>query len=112
VLFSAGFPPTNTVGQPGIHGAGAFGTQGMGVSTPSAAAVADATVGLAGLEHIPNVGNTLSIIVAASCPHTSVFCWDVTISVAGAAPKEHMHTAVATVLLAIFSNLPFCYGIT
>ncbi len=36
-----------TVGEPGIHGAVVFGMHGMGVSTPLAADVADATVGLA-----------------------------------------------------------------
>ena len=55
-----------TVGQPGTHGAGMLGTQGIGVNTPPAAAVADATCGLAGLLHIPKVGNLLSIIVAAN----------------------------------------------
>jgi hypothetical protein len=73
----------------------------MGVKTPSAAAVAAATVGFAGLEHIPKVGNTLSIMVAASCPPIIVFCCEVTISVAGVAPKEHIHTAVADVQFAI-----------
>ena len=53
VLLSAGLPPTSTVGEPGTQGAGITGMQGMGVSTPIAAAVADATVGLAIDEHIP-----------------------------------------------------------
>lgn len=53
VLSTAGIPPINTVGIPGIHGAAVAGTQGIGVSTPNAAAVAEATVGFAMLEHIP-----------------------------------------------------------
>ena len=44
---SAGIWSSSTVGTPGAHGVGVLGTQGMGVSTPSAAAVAEATVGLA-----------------------------------------------------------------
>ena len=39
-LFSAGILPINTVGEPGAHGAAVTGIQGIGVSTPSAAAVA------------------------------------------------------------------------
>jgi hypothetical protein len=66
VLLSAGLLFISTVGQPGIHGASVKGTQGIGVSTPKAAAVAAATVGFTMLLHIPNVGSLLSIIVAAS----------------------------------------------
>lgn len=53
VLFKAGFPPTNTVGLPGAQGAAVTGIQGIGVSTPRAAAVAAATMGLAGELHMP-----------------------------------------------------------
>ena len=42
------------------HGAAVAGRQGIGVRTPSAAAVAAATIGLAGLEHMPN-GATFTI---------------------------------------------------
>jgi hypothetical protein len=54
VLSSAGILPIMTVGAPGIHGALVAGMQGIGVSTPSAAAVAAATIGLAGELHTPN----------------------------------------------------------
>ena len=54
VLSSVGILSSKTVGTPVIHGAGVFGIQGIGVSTPIAAAVAAATVGFAGLIHIPN----------------------------------------------------------
>lgn len=66
-LFSAGLLHTSTVGEPGAHGAAHAGIHGMGVSTPMAAAVALATVGLARLLHIPKVmgGLGMSIIVAA-----------------------------------------------
>ena len=53
--LTAGLPPIRTVGEPGTHGIGT-GTQGIGVSTPSAAAVAATTVGLATEVHIPNGG--------------------------------------------------------
>jgi len=56
VLSSTGIPPLITVGTPGSQGAGVAGTQGIGVSTPSAAAVAAATVGLAMLLHMPKGG--------------------------------------------------------
>src|SRR5437870_4664119 len=54
VLFNAGIGPIITVGEPGAQGAGVTGTQGIGVSTPRAAAVAAATIGLASDWHIPN----------------------------------------------------------
>lgn len=60
VLLSAGMLPNSTVGAPGTQGAGVTGIQGIGVSTPNAAAVAAATVGLAGDVHIPN-GRILTI---------------------------------------------------
>ncbi len=41
---------------PGAHGAGITGIQGIGVNTPIAAAVADATVGFAIDRHIPKGG--------------------------------------------------------
>ena len=47
-------PPTVTVGEPGAQGAATTGTQGIGVSTPSAAEVAAATVGFERLKHMPN----------------------------------------------------------
>jgi hypothetical protein len=53
VVFRAGMPPIFTIGEPGDQGAVVTGMQGMGVSTPDAADVADATVGLARLLHIP-----------------------------------------------------------
>ena len=43
----------STVGAPGTHGDIVIGMQGIGVSTPNAAAVAAATIGLAGDWHIP-----------------------------------------------------------
>ena len=90
-MLSAGFPPTITVGDPGVHGDAQAGTQGIGVNTPPALDVADATVGLPRLLHMPNVigGFGISIMVAMGklLPIT-VFC-DVTTSDAGTVPKEH-----------------------
>ena len=54
-LASAGIPPTNVCGAVGVHAA-VTGMQGMGVSTPSALAVAAATVGFDRVVHIPKGG--------------------------------------------------------
>lgn len=56
LLFKAGKLLIMTVGDPGAHGAGITGKQGMGVSTPRAAAVALATVGFAKDVHMPKGG--------------------------------------------------------
>ncbi len=53
-LFKAGILAISTVGAPGSHGAIVIGMHGCGVSTPSAAAVAAATSGLASDMHVPN----------------------------------------------------------
>lgn len=50
---SAGIPSTVTEPLPGDHGATSTGTQGCGVSTPNAAAVASATWGFAAERHAP-----------------------------------------------------------
>ena len=54
VLSSVGMLSRMTVGTPVIQGDGVIGIHGIGVKTPSAAAVAAATVGLAMLKHAPN----------------------------------------------------------
>src|ERR1700735_4570179 len=59
-LSSEGKFPNSTVGAPAIQGAGVAGMHGIGVSTPRAAAVAAATVGLEGELHMPK-GMMLSI---------------------------------------------------
>ena len=53
LLVNDDIPFIFTLGFPGDHGVAIAGIQGIGVNTPNAAAVADATVGLAKLEHIP-----------------------------------------------------------
>src|SRR6516225_8776344 len=79
------------VGVPGAQGPGKTGTQGMGVSTPSAAAVAAATVGLAGLLHMPNGGmftiGMLSMMLAAAMLLVIIWFLGSTLNVLGAAPK-------------------------
>lgn len=61
--------PRGTVGAPATQGAGVTGMQGMGVRTPRAADVADATAGLAIELHIPNgmmlTMGMLSLMLAA-----------------------------------------------
>ncbi len=92
VLFKAGMPPIIHVGEPGVQGA-VTGIQGIGVRTPSAAAVAAATVGLAMDIHIPKVGmltiGAQSMIVAAGAP-AIVLLVGRTLSVEGAMPKVHI----------------------
>lgn len=94
----AGWPPITVVVAPLTHGVVA-GTHGMGVRTPSADAVAAATVGFASDVHMPNVGmftsGVASTIVAAGLPSTSTRDVGSTISDAGAAPKLHIIMAVA-----------------
>jgi hypothetical protein len=96
-VFNAGIFPIRTVGEPVIQGPVGTGTQGMGVKTPRAAAVADATAGLARLEHTPN-GGTLtmgvkSMMVAAGGPPTMERLAGKTFKALGAAPKLHCSTA-------------------
>ena len=99
--LSAGVLPISTVGEPGTQGATVTGIQGIGVSTPRAAAVAAATIGLASDVHMLKgrtltIG-TLSMIVAAGIFEVITFLVGRTTSDEGATPKEHciiapMHT--------------------
>jgi len=96
-LSSAGIFAISTVGAPGTQGAAVAGMQGMGVSTPSAAAVAAATVGLAGELHIPkgmmfNIG-TWSMMLAAGGPSARTLFLGNTTSDDGAAPKVQVNIA-------------------
>ena len=100
VLSRAGMLPMMTVAAPGTHGEEVAGMQGMGVSTPSAADVAAATVGFASDMHIPNVGmftmGLWSMMLAAGGPPHIVLLVGRTTSELGAAPKLHIKTAPAT----------------
>ena len=83
----------------GAHDAVISGTHGIGVSTPQAAAVADATVGLLIDWHMPNdiifVIGIMSVTLAMSMlPHLGLV-GTVTISVDGDIPKVHCSIAPA-----------------
>jgi hypothetical protein len=90
-LSSAGMLAIITVGAPGTHGALVTGMHGIGVSTPSAAAVAAATIGLAGELQTPNgmmfTSGTWSMMLAAGGPSHSTLFLGRTTSDDGAAPK-------------------------
>lgn len=107
---SAGRPPINTVGEPGAQGAAVAGTQGIGVKTPSAAAVAAATIGFAGQLHMPNgmtlTMGALSIIVAAGAPDIT---HDVgsTFKDEGATPK--LHCSMVPVVTRMLIDQPFTH---
>jgi hypothetical protein len=96
---SAGILPISTVGDPGTQGAAVTGTQGMGVSTPRAAAVAAATVGFEGELHMPNGGiftmGALSMMVAAGGPPAITQFAGNTTRLLGATPKLHCIIAPA-----------------
>lgn len=96
VLFRAGMLPIMQVAEPGVHGEVVTGMQGIGVNTPRAAAVAEATVGLAIDMHIPKGGmfviGTKSMMFAAGEVALTLFTGK-TFSADGAIPKEHIMTA-------------------
>lgn len=100
VMLSAGKLPIMTVGEPGAQGAAVTGIQGIGVSTPIAAAVADATVGFASDMQTPNGGmfamGLLSMIVAAGVPAMTVGACSA-LRTLGATPNVHIivHPVVA-----------------
>jgi hypothetical protein len=97
LLFSAGMPAIRTVGDPGIHGAVVTGMQGMGVSTPIAAAVAAATVGFAGDAHIAKdmifTNGLLSMILAIGMAVLTLLIGR-TVKELGANPKLHLSMAL------------------
>jgi hypothetical protein len=98
VLLSAGMPPIMQPVEPGVQGAVVTGMQGIGVNTPSAAAVADATVGLAIDMHIPKGGMLVmgiwSMMLAAGVVALTLFTGN-TLSAEGATPNVHIMTAPA-----------------
>ena len=95
-----------TVAFPGVQGPAGTGTQGMGVSTPMAADVAEATVGLASDWHIPKVGiftmGLKSMMFAMGMLLTMTRLSGKTTNEDGAMPIEHciiapIHTHIAIV---------------
>lgn len=109
VLSIAGIFPYITVGMPGVQGV-VTGTQGIGVNTPIAAAVADATAGLVGVMHIPNgamfVIGAKSMIVAAGILEADTIDVGSTVRVEGAMPNGHISAAPETTCTAIVSSHP------
>jgi hypothetical protein len=108
VLFNPGTPPINGSIAPSHMPAGA-GTQGIGVKTPSFAAVAAATCGLAIELHIPHGSifaiGAASCIVATGMPPNRTFACEVTRSEPGAVPIVHAMEAPVTTGKAIKRNL-------
>jgi hypothetical protein len=95
-----------TVAEPGAHGAVVTGIQGMGVNTPIAADVADATIGLASDWHIPNgmifaIG-ILSMMLAIGVVVFTMFLGR-TVRELGVVPKLHFSIAV------LHTIDPICY---
>lgn len=106
LLLRDGIPATRTVGEPGIHGAVVTGMQGMGVSTPIAAAVAAATVGFEGEMHIEKgrilTKGLLSMILAIGIAVLTLFKGR-TVNELGDTPKLHLsiappHTAIPIII--------------
>jgi hypothetical protein len=95
-LSSAGALHSITVGAPATHGAGVAGMHGTGVSTPMAAEVAAATIGLAIEVHMPNDG--MFMIGTWSMMFAAIMLLVITVlgvgtSVLGASPKLHFMAA-------------------
>lgn len=83
---------------PGIQGATTLGIHGMGVSTPMAAEVAEATVGLDSELHMPNEGmltmGLKSMMLAMGLLASMTRFSGVTMSLQGVMPKLHWRVAV------------------
>ena len=106
LLLRAGWPATITVGEPGAHGAAMTGMQGMGVKTPKAAAVADATDGFAIEVHIAkgmifSIG-TLSIMLAMRVVVLTLFIGR-NVKELGAVPKLHLIITLVHTIRPIYS---------
>src|SRR5579885_3424425 len=90
VFRRAGTPPIVTHSAGGVQGAVTTGTHGAVGDPP---ALARATAGLEGVEHMPKVmmlvSGTKSITVAAGIIWQATFWFDVTVSGEGVIPKEH-----------------------
>lgn len=108
VLFRAGWPPIMTVGDPGVQGPVGTGMQGCGVSTPSAAEVAEATWGFASDMHMAKGGmftiGAMSMIFAAGGPPPMAWCGDA-LNALGAIPKLHWSIAPVTTRLGIVRGI-------
>src|SRR5271165_1790350 len=105
VSSRVGISASITVGAPGTHGATVMGMQGIGVSTPRAAAVAAATIGLAGDMHMPNgmmlTSGMLSMMLASGTSSVITRFVGRTMSVPGAMPMVHIKDAPMQVCIGI-----------
>jgi hypothetical protein len=107
VSFRAGMLPIGSNGEPGVQGAVVFGMHGIGVSTPRAAEVAEATAGFANDVHMPNgmmftIG-IWSMMFAAGTPPTFTMLTGSTTRLLGASPKLHWSMAPFTTCLGMLS---------
>ena len=97
---------------PGVHGAVRAGTHGIGVSAPIAAAVAEATVGLASDWHMPNGAmltiGLLSMMFAMGLLSIIGRIGSMMVSGVGAFPNEHFSCAPIHTYFAIV-NVFRCY---
>jgi len=95
--------PLVIFGTPEIQGAANDGTQGIGVSTPNAAAVAAATTGLAGHWHIPKVGTFIKGLLLIVFPKGSdeAEFVEITLSIVGVIPNEQVKRAVLVTAVGI-----------
>jgi hypothetical protein len=109
---SALLPPIVVRNAPGSQVPTIVGTQGIGVSTPSAAAVAAATVGFARLEHMPNGGTltpgAVSVTTAAGRPSIVTREMGSETSEDGARPNVHWSIAPVTAQKAPTAT-PYCF---
>ena len=112
---SAGAFLTMIVGAIGVHVPAITGTQGIGVSTPNAAAVAAATVGFAIDMHMPKgimlTHGLQSMILAAGKLPAKVPLIGGTSRADGAIPNEHLQSAPLTtscgicyIIVYVFTN--------
>jgi len=92
-VVAMGEPPT-MVREGDIQGAAVTGVHGIGVSTPSAAEVAAATVGFASEVHIPKgrmlTNGLVSMMFATGNDELSTRLMGKTFSTEGATPKLHL----------------------
>jgi hypothetical protein len=107
-LVKAGIPPTITVAEPGDQGATVLGMQGIGVRTPEAAVVAEATVGLANELHMTKgitlTMGILSIMLAAGTLLAFTRFAGKKTKEPGPAPKEQAAIAPVTTCWGIHSS--------
>lgn len=94
--LSAGRPPSRIVLVPGAQGAATIGVHACGVRTPEAAAVAEATAGLAIELHMPKplifLYGTQSMMEATHCS-MEIMAQGGTNKVQGTVPKEQTNCA-------------------